>query len=394
MQIQEPVQHFNLSEYEEKLIEVLDSEVAIKIQETGIVELSRKVSGEFVLRADSKVGFVSAQGVQVNVRPRFPIYNVFYFLGLVKELRFKDEKVFIDENTDFLTLLFQSFLHSVDAAISKGLMSGYVNVEETSQVLRGRINFNAQLKRHIGNLFPFEITYDDFKEDIPENQLLKKALQISLKYGLNNQLLRNRAQSLLFNFKEVSDIQISPVWNESRLNKHYWDALKLATLIISGNGFHEGVGNTAINGFSIDMYKVFEDFVANELTSRINGRLDSISTHKSLALDSENIYQVKPDIIWYRNSKPFRVMDTKYKKPEGETQQRDSLDDLRQVISYASLLGLKEAHLIYGVAGKTRTIQTRQEGIIVSTYGLDLGQTPENIHAQLDALVQNMGISA
>ena len=394
MQIQEPVQHFNLSEYEEKLIEVLDSEVAIKIQETGIVELSRKVSGEFVLRADSKVGFVSAQGVQVNVRPRFPIYNVFYFLGLVKELRFKDEKVFIDESTDFLTLLFQSFLHSVDAAISKGLMSGYVNVEETSQVLRGRINFNAQLKRHIGNLFPFEITYDDFKEDIPENQLLKKALQISLKYGLNNQLLRNRAQSLLFNFKEVSDIQISPVWNESRLNKHYWDALKLATLIISGNGFHEGVGNTAINGFSIDMYKVFEDFVANELTSRINGRLDSISTHKSLALDSENIYQVKPDIIWYRNSKPFRVMDTKYKKPEGETQQRDSLDDLRQVISYASLLGLKEAHLIYGVAGKTRTIQTRQEGIIVSTYGLDLGQTPENIHAQLDALVQNMGISA
>ena len=207
-------------------------------------------------------------------------------------------------------------------------------------------------------------------------------------------MLRNRAQSLLFNFKEVSDIQISPVWNESRLNKHYWDALKLATLIISGNGFHEGVGNTAINGFSIDMYKVFEDFVANELTSRINGRLDSISTHKSLALDSENIYQVKPDIIWYRNSKPFRVMDTKYKKPEGETQQRDSLDDLRQVISYASLLGLKEAHLIYGVAGKTRTIQTRQEGIIVSTYGLDLGQTPENIHAQLDALVQNMGISA
>jgi 5-methylcytosine-specific restriction endonuclease McrBC regulatory subunit McrC len=83
-------------------------------------------------------------------------------------------------------------------------------------------------------------------------------------------------------------------------------------------------------------------------------------------------------------------MDTKYKKPEGEMEQRDSLNDLRQVISYASLLGLKEAHLIYGIAGNARSIETRQEGITVYTHGLDLGKSPSEIGEQIDSLVSNL----
>jgi 5-methylcytosine-specific restriction enzyme subunit McrC len=367
--------------------------VAEKIQKTGIVELSRKVSGEFILKADSKIGFISVQGVQVNVKPRFPIYNIFYFLGLINELKLDKERVTIDENVDFLTVLFQSFLHSVEVATKKGLINGYINQAETSQVLKGRVDFSRQLKKHLGSLFPFEVAYDDYVEDIPENQILKKALQVSLKFALRERKLRNRAQNVLFNFKGVSDIQELPLWNQSRLNSHYWDALKLAELIIGGSGFDENVGNVHISGFSIDMYRVFEDFIGKQLAQRINGARDAISTQKSLSLDTGGLYQEKPDVIWYRDGKPFQVMDTKYKKPEGETQQRDSLDDLRQVISYASLLGLKSAHLIYGVAGEARSIQTRKEEISVFTHGLDLALTPNEIQTQLDNLVMEMKAS-
>ena len=345
----ESLTKFSLSEYEERIVEVLDAEIAQKIQRTGIVELSRKVSGEFIIKADSKVGFISVQGVQVNVAPRFPIYNIFYFLGLLEEMKLDSEKVQISESNDFLTVLFQSFIHSVTSSTRKGLISGYVNREDSLQVLRGRIDFSRQLKRNPGNYFPFEVTLDDFIEDVSENQILKKALHVSLKYGLQNRNLRNQAQNLLFNFKDVSDISEVPAWNNSRLNSHYWNALRLAELIISGNGFHENTGDVQINGFSIDMYKVFEDFVAKQLTERINSSDNQIVTQKSLLLDIGGIYREKPDVIWYRKGKPFQVLDTKYKKPEGETEQRDSLNDLRQVISYASLLGLKEAHIVYGV---------------------------------------------
>jgi len=393
MSTTESLTTFSLSEYEEIIVEALEADVAQKIQRTGIVELSRKVSGEFVIRADSKIGFISVQGVQVNVSPRFPIYNIFYFLGLLEELKLDSEKILITESNDFLTVLFQSFIHSVASSTRKGLISGYMNREDSLQVLRGRIDFSRQFKKNPANYFPFEVSYDDFVEDVPENQILKKALQISLKYGLQNRNLRNQAQNLLFNFRDVTDVSNLPSWNASRLNLHYWDALRLAELIISGNGFHENVGDVQINGFSIDMYKVFEDFVAKQLAERINSADDLVATQKSLALDVGGIYREKPDVIWYRKGMPFQVMDTKYKKPEGETQQRDSLNDLRQVISYASLLGLKEAHLIYGVAGSARSIETRQEGITVYSHGLDLGQAPLEIEKQLDLLVESLNSS-
>jgi hypothetical protein len=147
-------------------VKIADAEIAQKIQRTGIVELSRKVSGEFVIKADSKVGFISVQGVQVNVAPRFPIYNIFYFLGLLEEMKLDSEKVQISESNDFLTVLFQSFIRSVTSSTRKGLISGYVNREDSLQVLRGRIDFSRQLKKNPGNYFPFEVTFDDFIEEI------------------------------------------------------------------------------------------------------------------------------------------------------------------------------------------------------------------------------------
>jgi 5-methylcytosine-specific restriction enzyme subunit McrC len=381
---------FSLSEYEERIVEELDADIAQKIQRMGIVEVSRKVSGEFVIKADSKVGFISVQGVQVNVAPRFPIYNIFYFLGLLEEMKMENEKVQISESDDFLTILFQSFIQSVASSTRKGLISGYVNREDSLEVLKGRVDFSRQFKIHPTSYFPFEVTFDDFVEDVPENQILKRALHISLKYGLQNRRLRNYAQNLLFDFKDVTDINQIPSWNPSRLNSHYWNALRLAELIISGNGFHENTGDIQVNGFSIDMYKVFEDFVAKQLGERIINSNDSVATQKSLSLDIGGLYREKPDIIWYRDGKPHQVLDTKYKQPEGETQQRDSLNDLRQVISYASLLGLKEAHIVYGVAGNARSIETRQEGITVYTHGLDLGRSPSQIEEQLDSLVSKL----
>ena len=115
-------------------------------------------------------------------------------------------------------------------------------------------------------------------------------------------------------------------------------------------------------------------------------------TQKRLELDIGGMYHEKPDIIWYREGKPYQVIDTKYKKPEGDLEKRDSMNDLRQVISYASLLGLKEAHLIYGVAGDARSIKTRQEGITVFSHGLDLGKSPLEIQTQLDELVKELSL--
>ena len=389
MQIIDSPTVFSLYEYEEKIFENLDVEIANKIQETGIVDLSRKVSGEFLIKANSKVGFIAVRGIQVNVMPRFPVYNIFYFLNLLDELKLDKEEVIIEDSKDFLTILFQSFLKSVNAATRRGLISGYVAKEDSLQVLRGRVNFSRQFNRYPGSYFPFEVTYDDFIQDIPENQILKKALRMSLRYGLRDRNLRNQAQNLLFNFREVSDLQQTPSWTRSRLNSHYWNAMRLAELIIKGKGFEENSGDVQISGFSIDMYQVFQDFVAKQLASRINGHNDLISyggNRNKLWLDTRKLYFENPDVIWFRNSKPFQVIDTKYKHPGVNDKLDGSIDDLRQVISYASLLGLQKAHLIYGVAGAARSIETNHGAITVCAHFIDLGLAPSEINRQLNDL--------
>ena len=382
---------FELSEYESKDFSGIPSEIATKIQDSGIVDISRNLIGdEFTLRAGSRVGFISVGQVQINVRPRFPVYNIFYFLGLVKELKLEDEKVQINDNHDFLTILFQAFLDSVNSATIKGLLSGYRRKEESTPVLRGRINFADQYKSHPGTFYPFEVIYDEFTEDIAENRIIKKALEISLRFGIQSQKLRDNSLRKLLMFREVTSNSEENRWTKSRLNQHYWDALKLAELIISGDGFDSRFGNTAIRGFSIDMYRVFEEFIANQFKSKINNAHNEVLTQEKLNFDTEGVYKEIPDIVWYREGKPFQVFDTKYKDPGTNSGQRDSLDDLRQVKNYASTLKLKSAHIIYGVADEIRKIPTSEGGITIYTHGIDLSVPPALIAQQLDALVNEL----
>ena len=65
----------------------------------------------------------------------------------------------------------------LERAIHQGLLPGYVVVEESSPVLRGRLLESAQLHRHHGLPLPLEIRHDEFTMDIPENQILRTACE-------------------------------------------------------------------------------------------------------------------------------------------------------------------------------------------------------------------------
>jgi 5-methylcytosine-specific restriction enzyme subunit McrC len=376
---------FALEEYGTLDVPGIRPDIASAINESGFISVVRKLSGdEFTLTAGSKIGFISAGGVQINVLPRFPIYNIFYFLGLFDDLKLQKDLVDIHSSNDLLTLLFRVFLDQVHQATFKGLLHGYRSKEDVIPVLRGRIDFAKQIKSHFGNPYPFSVNFDEFTEDIPENQLIKRALEIALRFGVQNSSLRDFARRQLFLFHDVSDINGMTPWNPTRLNRHYWDALKLAELIISGKGFQGNQGDISIQGFSIDMYQVFEQFVARQLAARVNGANDEIGIQNRIYFDLERSYAEYPDIIWYRRGAPYQVIDTKYKDP-GDGQ--DSLNDLRQVKSYASTLKLTTGHIIYAVSAAPRKIHSSEGGVTIVTHSLDLSLDPNEIGKQIDSLV-------
>lgn len=64
----------------------------------------------------------------------------------------------------------------VDRALRRGLMQGYRPTEESALVVRGRIREAEQIRRRFGMTLPVEVAYDEFSTDIPENRILRTAV--------------------------------------------------------------------------------------------------------------------------------------------------------------------------------------------------------------------------
>ena len=60
-------------------------------------------------------------------------------------------------------------------AFSRGLLHGYRTEEEALHTVRGRIRFADQIRHRFGIPLPIEVRYDEFTDDINENQLVKAA---------------------------------------------------------------------------------------------------------------------------------------------------------------------------------------------------------------------------
>jgi 5-methylcytosine-specific restriction enzyme subunit McrC len=82
-----------------------------------------------------------------------------------------------------------------------------------------------------------------------------------------------RLRRLLREFGDVTTIQRGdavPPWQPARLNARYHTALRLAELVLRATSVEHSAGLVAINGFLLDMPRLFEDFVTVALRGHGN----------------------------------------------------------------------------------------------------------------------------
>ena len=98
-----------------------------------------------------------------------------------------------------------------------------------------------------------------------------------------------------------------PSWQPTRLNARYHAALRLAGLVLRATSVEHGAGVVAVNGFLLDMPKLFEDFVTvalrESLESAFGGRVVAQARHY---LDVAGTVLLKPDSIWRRGGTAAR----------------------------------------------------------------------------------------
>jgi 5-methylcytosine-specific restriction enzyme subunit McrC len=349
--------------------------------------------GAWQIGPAGKVGAARVGDIEIHIKPKVPIARLLFLVGYARHAAaWRPETVPVAEATDLVPVVAQALWRQIERAIHQGLLSGYILVEESSQVLRGRLRESEQLRRHHGLPLPLEILYDEFTIDISENRILRTACERMLAVPLVDAESQRMLRRLLRDLSDVTPLHRGdqiPDWQATRLNARYHAALRLAELVLRATSVEHGSGTVAVNGFLLDMPRLFEDFVTvalhEALESAFGGRVDDQDQNH---FDEAGQVRLRPDIVWKVNGSAVAVIDAKYKaeKPAGYPNA-----DLYQLLAYCTVLGLRSGHLVYakGNAKPVRHIVCRS-GIEILCHAVDLDQEPEALISQMRDLAQTI----
>jgi len=346
-----------------------------------------------VIGPAGKVSAARVGDIEIHIKPKVPIARLLFLVGYSQHAAaWRPETVPLDEAADLVPAIAQALWRQTEWAIHQGLLPGYILIEESSQVLRGRLRESEQLHRHHGLPLPLEIRHDEFTIDIPENQILRTACERMLTVPRVDAESQRMLRRLLRDFSEVASLPRGdpiPAWQPARLNARYHVALRLAEIVLHATSVEHDAGGVLLNGFLLDMPRLFEDFVTvalrEALVANHGGRVDDQDRHY---LDQAGQVVLRPDIVWKIRGSAVAVIDAKYKaeKPAGYPNA-----DLYQLLAYCTVLGLPEGHLVYAKGNEIPARYViRQAGIEIFCHALDLSQPPDGLIDQMHGLARRI----
>ena len=377
-------------------------------------------SGHWQVAAHNYVGSINVAGLQVLVRPKIPLRNLFLLLEVgLRERDWHDEAVRFETTGDLLPALVSFFARTTETTLARGLYHSYREQRDRLVALRGRVDIARQLTQP-GVVIPTACKFTEFTADLIENSYLKAAVSRSLRVAGVQPIDRRRLMQHLVALEEVGDVRHYHTDDDrvvfTRLNEHYKPALRLARLVLANLTLQDAVGETQASSFMLDMNELFERFVTERLRRALRGRLAVKGQHQD-RLDKERYVTIKPDLLFSANGTPRFVADIKYKLTDNTAAGRNA--DYYQLLAYATALDLPEGVLIYcldanrdddsdsdGALATTslsessrltsgtpddsllglRSIRVRNVGKVLHAYALDMSGTAADVARNLDRL--------
>lgn len=384
----EPVE---IREWETRELE-LSADGARLLAEVGGSRLAVGVgpsNGRWLVTATSHVGVFVTPEVELLVRPKVPMHNLFQMLDVGLPVLGRETFSFGSDRS-LLAAIAQLFARSIERTVGNGLVRSYRHESDRLYTLRGRINI-GEVVRHPGLPAPIPCDFDEYTADILENRALRAALQRLLRVPGVRPMTRRSLSHALARFEEVADVPIDPGAIDrivyTRLNRHYRQPLGLASLVLRNLSLIDRVGSTDASAFTVDMNVLFQDWVTDRLSRHLRGRLRVVAEH-SEHLGVAKKVPMYPDLELWSGDELVYVGDVKYKLT-GSGLGRNA--DYYQLLAYATALGMPEGLLIYCQADGTvpdREITVRNAGTSLRTHALDLSGTPAEAEAAVEGLAE------
>jgi 5-methylcytosine-specific restriction enzyme subunit McrC len=380
-----------LHEYERKTVP-MSSEVARSLVALAGPRITVGASirdGCYEIAATSHVGTISLPELQLLIRPKIPLHNLFLMLEVgVPPDAFGADPFGYGLDRDLLPALAAFFDRTLKATVARGLLRAYREYSETLPALRGRIDV-PQLVRRGSQPSPLPCRFDEYTPDIDENRLVRAAARRLLRLrGLPSDVRRSLRHGMAA-LDGVSDIGPNatslPVVDFTRLNRHYQPVLRLAEVVLRSASLIDRAGRVEASTFLIDMNQVFESFVAGRLQLLLAGTLE-VTAQETAWLGEGRKVQMRPDLVFRRRQDVVYVADTKYKISFDGTGRSG---DYYQLLAYVTALDLPEGALIYCQSDSLVTptevhVETAEKHLRV--FPIDLSGSREAIGLRLQEL--------
>ena len=366
----------------------LDGDHAAALAATRLVDVQPEGGGQWRLTPAGRVGAVSVGGINVQVRPKTGIARLLFLLGYAADPGFRPEDVSGVPEPDLWPALAESLARQVERALGPGILQGYVTVDESLQLVRGRIRVADQIARRPGLPLPLEVRYDEYAQDIAENRIIRTALRrMAAVPGLRPELRARLAHldGRLDGVLVLPHRATVPVWRLTRLNARYSAALRLAEIVLRNQSAEPGPGQIMIASFVVSMAKVFEDFVAIALREALTPYPGHTESQYLDYLDEDRKVQIYPDVVHVIGRRPAAVFDAKYKLESSSSGYPNA--DLYQMLAYCTALELPVGWLVYAQGTASPGVRrVRHTSVDIVQYPLDLAASPADLLRQVSAL--------
>jgi 5-methylcytosine-specific restriction enzyme subunit McrC len=302
-------------------------------------------TGMWELRPTNTVGTIVVGDHQLIIKPKVPIPNLLAMMDvpITSEL-IRPDDIRIAGHEDLHRAVIRLLCSAAELIVARGLRHDYRTHDELLIAPRGRIDMRQLIRRN-GLAIPVPCTFDDHTADIPLNGLLRGAIDRCMRTpGLDRPLVRRLrlVQAALDGIDPRTDTSWLDTWMPTRMDRHYRAAIRLARWVLDGGSPDIAAGSEMSTAFVIDMDKLFERFVADEL-QRTLPDLDVVEQSR-VFLGHPKAVPMKPDIVLKDRSETVAVADCKYKVLDDPYARAP---DYYQVLAYATALNLDEAWLLY-----------------------------------------------
>ena len=239
--------------------------------------------------------------------------------------------------------------------VRMGLVHAYRQMDQRIPVVRGRLLVARQLAQLPERYDVHLVRSNEFLADTPVNRIIKAGIRQIAKIT-SVTLTATKCREAAMRMDAVEDFAGPPgAFAEAarqqsgraaldRRHARLAPLLKVLSLLADGSGAAPEAGVEAPGPtLMFNMSRVFEALLATRL--RLVLPDCSIEQQTSYHFDLERRFMLRPDLVVYQRGQATLVVDAKWKRISSSADVADT--DLRQAFTYARILGLKDAALVF-----------------------------------------------